>query len=86
MIDNLTRAVKALNNANRAINQSFTTFASYASNPKHFPKVAAVMMFASGIVGFGLMELINIKREVCRYLMMMIIYKTSRTIPVLIED
>mmetsp|Transcript_8469 Transcript_8469/g.12707 ORF Transcript_8469/g.12707 Transcript_8469/m.12707 type:complete len:151 (+) Transcript_8469:75-527(+) len=63
MTDPLTRFVKALNDVNSTLNYGARTFSSLTSNPKHFPKVATVVLLSSGLIGLGLMEIVTTKRE-----------------------
>ncbi len=53
MSDPVTKAVKAVTLLNQSI-----------SNPKHFSKVAVAVIAASGLIGCGLMQIVDQKREV----------------------
>ena len=65
MADQLNEVVKALSSIHKTANKSYFQFASYACNPKHFPKVVTAMIFSSTVIGFGVMEIVNRRREVC---------------------
>ena len=60
MSDPITKTVKAFS----SMNTNISSFASAASNPKHFPKVAIAVILSSGLFGFGLMQIVDRKREV----------------------
>lgn len=64
MADPLTKAIKVLNLIHSTIHQNVLKFPSYVSDPKMFPKIASVMMIGSGLLGLGLMQIVNSKREV----------------------
>ena len=64
MTDQLTKAVKTLNYMHKSANEGFMTFVSLVQNPKHFPKVATAVVLSSGLLGFGLMQIVNVKRDV----------------------
>mmetsp|Transcript_274 Transcript_274/g.370 ORF Transcript_274/g.370 Transcript_274/m.370 type:complete len:188 (-) Transcript_274:134-697(-) len=49
--------------SNNSYKYFYTKFASAASNPKQFPKVALSVILSSTLLGYGLMQLITTKQE-----------------------
>lgn len=59
MSNSITRVIKAVT----SINSNFLGFSEAASNPKTFPKVALAVVVSSSVLGFGLLQIVDRKRE-----------------------
>ena len=62
MSNSITRVIKAVT----SINSNVLGFSEAASNPKTFPKVALAVVVSSSVLGFGLLQIVDRKREVRR--------------------
>mmetsp|Transcript_15845 Transcript_15845/g.23185 ORF Transcript_15845/g.23185 Transcript_15845/m.23185 type:complete len:154 (+) Transcript_15845:105-566(+) len=63
MTDPITSFVKKLSWATANVNTQFSTFAKLSQNRTHFPKVAAAVTLFSGLFGYGIMQIVDRRRE-----------------------
>ena len=64
MSDPITKMVKTLSSIHTKVHSSLNSFVTATSNPKLFPRIAVGVTFASCLIGYAVMEIVETKREV----------------------
>ena len=64
MSDPITKMVKTLSSIHTKVHSSLNSFATATANPKLFPRIAVGVTFASCLIGYAVMEIVETKREV----------------------